>query len=118
MLKIRLLYPGLWIRIHFMRIRIHLFFFSLRIRIQLLFECGSGSSLNKFVKKSPYEEFYGVEKDEKDCSKVKTMEQVQIYCNFFFFMKYLPIITIPISLHFFLVFFFKFSLRIRIQEGK
>ena len=83
MLKIRLLYPGLWIRIHFMRIRIQLFFFSLRIRIQLLFECGSGSSLNKFVKKSPYEEFYGVEKDEKDCSKVKTMELVQIYFEIF-----------------------------------
>ena len=31
--------PGLWIRIH-----------CLRIRIQLLFKCGSGSRINKFVK--------------------------------------------------------------------
>ena len=40
--------PGLWIRIHFFRIRIQLFF-SMRIWIQQLEKCGSGSSLTKFV---------------------------------------------------------------------
>ena len=45
-----MLEPGLWIRIHFLRIWIHLFF-SIRIRIQQLKKCrsGSGSNLTKFV---------------------------------------------------------------------
>ena len=43
---------GLWIHIHFLRIRIQLFF-SMRIRIQQVFyKCGpvSGSNLTKLVK--------------------------------------------------------------------
>ena len=39
---------GLWIRINSLQIRQ---FFSMRIRIQLLLKCGSGSSLENFVKK-------------------------------------------------------------------
>ena len=43
-------YPGLWIRIHFLRIRIRIqLLFLMRIRIQQLKKCGSGSSLTKFV---------------------------------------------------------------------
>ena len=45
-----MLAAGLWIRIHFLRIRIRIqLFFSMRIRIQQLKKCGSGSSLTKFV---------------------------------------------------------------------
>ena len=42
--------PGLWIRIHFLLICIRIqLFFSMRIRIQQLNKCGSGSSPTKFV---------------------------------------------------------------------
>ena len=60
--------PGLWIRFHFLRIRIQLLI-SMRIRIQQLFKCGSRSqaSLTKFV--TTY--FMTRSKDKKDCSKVK-----------------------------------------------
>ena len=44
--------PGLWIRIHFLRTRIQRFFL-MRIRIQLLFKCRSGSSFKIFIKKLP-----------------------------------------------------------------
>ena len=40
---------GLCIHIHFLPIRIHQFF-PKRIRIQLLFKCGSGSSFKNLVK--------------------------------------------------------------------
>ena len=60
--------PGLWIRFHFLRIRIQLLI-SMRIRIQQLFKCGSRSqsSLTKFV--TTY--FMPRSKDKKDYSKVK-----------------------------------------------
>ena len=60
-------YPGPWIRIHF-----------LCIRIQQFSECGSGSSLNKFGKNNLMKSFLLLIK------KHKTMELVQIYLNFFY----------------------------------
>ena len=43
-------------RIQFLRIRIQQFF-SMRIRIQLLFECRSKSSFNKFVRNNHMKSF-------------------------------------------------------------
>ena len=63
---------GLWIRIHFLRIRIQIQqFFSMRIRIQLFFKCRSGgSSFKKFVKNNLIRVFFSW-KNIKDCSKVR-----------------------------------------------
>ena len=47
------------------------------IRIQLIVKAF------KIFNKLPYSEFVGVEKDKKNCSKVTTMELVQIYLNKF-----------------------------------
>ena len=65
--------PGLLIRIPFLRSG-SICCSSMRIRIQLKNLC------NKF----PYKEFSWVEKDKKDCSRVKktTMELVKIYLFF------------------------------------
>ena len=57
---------GLWIHVHFLRIGIQLFF-SMRIRIQQLKKCGSGSSLTKFVTNYFMECWNTV--DQKDCYK-------------------------------------------------
>ena len=72
--------PGLWIRIHFFSL-----FFTMWIRIQLLFKCGSrsGSSFLKIVKKLPYEDFSWVEKDKKKhCSKGKNHGDCPNLLNF------------------------------------
>ena len=63
------LWPGLWIHIHLLWIRIHLFF-SMRIRIQQLFKCRSGSesSLTKFEEKKILINSW---RRHQDCSKVK-----------------------------------------------
>ena len=50
-----------WICIHFLRIRIQLLF-SMQIRIQLLSQCGSGSSLKNSFKKELFEVEKGIKK--------------------------------------------------------
>ena len=66
--------PGLWICIH-------IFSdpdpadFPMRIWIQLLLKCGSGSSFTKFVKWR----YSLVEKNIKGCSKVRNNRAAQIY---------------------------------------
>ena len=94
--------PGLWIRFHFLRIRIQLLI-SMRIRIQQLFKCGSRSqsSLTKFV--TTY--FMTRSKDKKDYSKVKNTGA----CPHLLYLKKIKLQFLPISLHFFLVFSLKFS---------
>ena len=57
-------------------------FFSMRIRIQLLFNEDPDPAL-QLCKKLHVEEFSGVEIDKKDRLKVKSIELFQIYCNFF-----------------------------------
>ena len=60
---------GLWIRIHFLRIRIQIFF-SMRIRIL--------SQPNKICKKLPYKV---LKKTRKIPHKLKIMELIHIYLN-------------------------------------
>ena len=88
---------------HFLQIRIQLNFlngdpvqaaFLMQIQIMLL----------KNVFKLPYEEFSWVEKDKKDCWKLKTMELVQIYLIFLKIFWQL----LWISLHFFSFFLILF----------
>ena len=74
---------GLWIRIHFLRIRIQMFF-SMQIWIQRLFSCGSGSSLKKFVTNNLMKSFLELNKSKMIAQCLITKELVQIYLFFFF----------------------------------
>ena len=72
-------------------------FFSMRIRVQRFFKCGSDSSFKNFVKKTTlqYDEFSVIEKTKKNCSKAKKLRKTQL---------------LPISFHFFRSYFFNFPL--------
>ena len=81
-------------------------FFSMRIPIHLLLNANPDPAKQYKKMYVPFEEFPGIEKDKKYCSKVKKkiFQLVQIYRYlYFFFINYnyyrVPV-PIPISVHF------------------
>ena len=90
--------PRLWIHIHFFRIRIQQFF-SMRIKIQLPFKCGSRFSFNKFVKKKLLKRFLKLKKHKRLVkSKIhwslfkftwKNLNKLAIISNFLAFFLFL-----------------------------
>ena len=77
------------------------FFSGLWIRI---LKCGSGSILQICINKLPYEEFSGVEKDKKDCSKVENHGTDPNLPK-----KIIKLQLLPISFNFFWFFLFIFD---------
>ena len=103
---------GLWIHIHFLRIRIHQFFWMC-IWIHLLKKCGSWSSLTKFVKKNAWRVFFIVVKHIKDCSKARNNGAL----GKFTLKNLINLQFLAISLNFFCFYLKNFPswIRIRIQ---
>ena len=82
------MYPGLWIRIHFLRIRIQQFF-RMRIRIQV--------QIDKICKKINSWRVFNNCKNIKDCSKVGNNEA----CANLLLKNWMHLQLLAISLHFF-----------------